>query len=774
MKIISFLFAVVGLLLCLPAKGQTHFTERDTIDVLHYNICLDMGNRQPRHFEGSCEVTLKLLQSTAQVSLGLEAATIDSVLLNGAMVPMSSIGYDHHQLHIPVNGSSVGDTLRITVCYGSSGWKGVDGGFWSNPTMFYNLGEDRYTRPFSMGRSWFPCSDSVYDRATYTFAITAAPGWSAFCSGEHDSTVTHADSSQTFYYTLSHPVATYQVGINVAPYYVYRRNAVGHYGTYSMRIACFNPDSGDVAQCFVSFDSTLNRFERWFGPYRWGTIGFSAGGPNSGMEHVNNICMDSNVSTQFWRMDYLIDHEFAHQWFGNLITCDNLSDMWFNEGGATFADQIVAGKTYNRETTLPSYSKWSIIAKVPIDEEGFHPLCGMPDQYSFFSTTYNKGAMVFHELRHLLGDEVFFRMVQTLFDRNAFTNMDSYQLRDSMSLYSGVDLTDFYNFHIFSPGFASYAVDSLHTIDGSTTIWLRQLLWGAPEYNTHAKVPVTFFSATGDSTTRDVVSHGRYSQGQFQLPFAPDYAIVDYYGVTACANITEDVVISSANVVSCYTENVEIRPSYVGDTTRLKVSMQFGRADEPLPPGVKRWSSRRWVINGNVSSNIVAKVRFAFGDSYWVNDDGFYFGSATNDSIRLFYRRSPDYPWKMRKSATLERGNSSFGNSSLYMENGLMPGEFILAVVDTAQLSIPDDGQLSTTAAQLTLSPNPACDRVELQGFTTAGVLRILDASGHEVKHLAVNSPCLTLSTAALPAGIYFVSFTSSEGTSTKKLVVNR
>lgn len=614
---------LTALLLCPPAKGQVHFTERDTIDVLHYNICLDMGNHQPQHLEGSCEVTLRLLQPTAQVSLGLEAATIDSVLLNGTLLPMSSVGYDHHQLYVPVNGASVGDTLRVTVCYGSWGWQGSDGGFWCDPDKFYNLGEDRHVRPFSMGRSWFPCSDSVYDRATYNFAITAAPGWSAVCSGEHDSTVTHADSCQTFYYTLSHHVSTYQVGINVAPYYVYRRNVAGHYDTYPMRIACFNSDSGDVAQCFASFDSTLNRFERWFGPYRWGTIGFSAGGNDAGMEHVNNICMDSNVSTQYGRMDYLIDHEFAHQWFGNLITCDNLRDMWFNEGGATFADQIVVGKTYNRESSYPSGAKWYIMSRYPIDEAGFHPLCGMPNQYSFASTTYRKGAMVFHELRHLLGDEVFFRMLQTLFDRNAFTNMDSYQLRDSMSLYSGVDLTGFYDFHIFSPGFASYAVDSLRTADSITTISLRQLLWGAPEYNTYAKVPVTFFSATGDSTTRDVVSHGRYSQGQFQLPFAPDYAIVDYYGLTACANITDEVVIASTNVVSCY-EDVEIRPSYVADTIRLKVSLQFGRADEPLPPGVKRWSRRRWVINGNVSSNILAKMRLPLATA---------FGSTMSDSI---------------------------------------------------------------------------------------------------------------------------------------------
>ena len=755
-------------------KAQGHFTERDTIDVLHYDISLDMGHLQPQHIQGSCEVTLQLLQPTEQVVLGLEAATIDSVLVDDVLVAASAVDYDRHQLRVPVEGR-VGDTLRVKVCYGSYGWQGSDGGFWCDPDKFYNLGEDRHVRPFSMGRSWFPCSDSVYDRATYTFAITAAPGWSAFCSGVHDSTVTYADGSRTFYYTLTHPIPTYLVGVNVAPYYVYQRDAVGHYGNYPLRIACFNPDSADVMRCFASFDTTLSRFERWFGPYRWGGIGFSSGGDNVGMEHVNNICISNNVSTSYYRMDYLIDHEFAHQWFGNTITCDNLRDMWFNEGGATFADQIVMDKTHDRYADL-SYHKSRIMSRVPRDEGGFHPLCGMPNQYSFKSSTYNKGAMVFHELRHLLGDSVFFGMLQTLFGRNAFTNMDSYQLRDSMSLYSGVDLTGFYDFHIFSPGFASYHVDSLQTIDGTTSIWLSQMLWGAPEYNTLARVPVTFFTAAGDSITRDVVSYGHYAQGQFQLPFTPEYAIVDYYGVTACANITDDITIATTERQMLGSTNIGFRPSYVGDTTHLKVTLQLGRPDDSMPAGIVRWSNRRWTINGNISQNLTVNTLFYFGNNSLVYDVGFHYGPETDDSVRLFYRKDSRQPWRMRKAATIGRANSA-GTIVYFMDyRGLLAGEYILAVVDTALLSIDDDGLLSDPVkATLTLAPNPAngYTEVRVEGVPAKGVLRLLDATGREVRRIAMDEPSITLSTAALPVGLYFVTYTSAEGTCMQKLLIN-
>ena len=775
MKKYCFLFTIAALLCGTTLKAQGHFTERDTIDVLHYDIRLDMGHHRPQHIQGSCEATLQLLQPSAEVSLGLEDATIDSVLVNGGRVAASAVGYNQHQLRIPVGNAAVGDTLRVKVFYGSNGWQGTDGGFWCDPDKFYNLGEDRHTRPFSMGRSWFPCSDSVYDRATYTFAITAAPGWSAFCSGMHDSTVTHPDSSQTFFYTLSHPIPTYLAGINVAPYHVYHRNVEGLYGTYPLHVASFNPDTTDVSRCFASFDSTLTKFERWFGPYRWDRIGFSSGGDDAGMEHVNNICVNTLVSTRYRIMGYLIDHEFAHQWFGNTITCDHLRDLWFNEGGATFADQIVVGKTYDRYNSLPYY-KIQVLSQIPWGEYGFHPLCGMPQQYAFMTNTYYKGAMVFHELRHLLGDSLFFPMLQTLFDRNAYTNMDSYQLRDSMSLYSGVDLTDFYNFHIFSPGFASYHIDSLQTLDGTTTVWLSQLLWGAPEYNTHARVPITFFTNEGDTATRDVVSHGHYAQAQFQLPFTPDYALVDYYGVTACANINDEVDITSTEPVQMAAVGLEFRPSHVGGASHLKVSLQLGRSDDPLPAGIKRWSNRRWVINGTKAQDLNTNTLFYFGHNYWVYDPHFYTGTSCRDSIRLFYRKDASQPWQMRKSASIGRSNSMAGTIYYMDYQGLLLGEYTLAVVDTAMLDISDDGTLSTPVrATLTLTPNPAqgFTEVSLHGVPAKGELRILDATGREMSRQATNSTHFTLSTAALPAGLYFVSFTSSEGTCTQKLVVN-
>lgn len=774
MKRLFILLAIA--IVCLSAKtivAQSHFTERDTIDVLHYDIQLDMGHHQPRHIQGLCTVTLQLLQPSTYVKLGLVNATIDSIHVNNSLIPNTGWSYDQSELTIPIAGAAVHDTLSVTVHYGSYGYVGTDGGFWCLDSLFYNLGEDRRTRPFSMGRSWFPCSDSVYDRATYSFAITVAPNWTAVCSGEHDSTVLNADSSLTYHYTLHHPISTYQVGINAAPYYIYHRDAEGLYGNHPLRIACLNDDSATVMRQFQTLDRTLQLYERLFGPYRWDNIGFSEGGPGSGMEHVNNIC----ISFNYYDFKYLIDHEFAHQWFGNLITCAHLNDMWFNEGGATFADQL-AGLDGTPTSYEIMYRKAATLSQTPLNENGFYPLYGMPNQYAFMHTTYDKGALVFHELNHLLGDSVFFSMMQTLFSQNAYTNMNSHQLRDSMSLYSGTDLTDFYNFHIFNPGFASYSIDSMQTNDGITTLTIRQRLWHAPRYCTQANVPVTFFSATGDTVTRHIASQGQYATAQFQLPFEPAFAVVDYYNRTACADVTHNIHLNSTQRTTSTPTDFLITPTYINDDVDLYVTLQYGAPDDSLTPGIVRWDNRRWFINGNYSNNFKAKTGFCYGEGSPVYDKGFYLTPDTKDSLRLFYRKSPSQPWRMRKTATHE-SVSQIGSHYSYMQIvGTPPhGEYIMAVVDTALLSIHNPNTLPTTPdSQFSIHPNPARDHV-VATIATPCIpnqchITLRNATGQTVSSITPTELSCPLSTTGLPAGIYFVTLTTPTGTHTQKLMI--
>ena len=79
--------------------------------------------------------------------------------------------------------------------------------------------------------------------------------------------------------------------------------------------------------------------------------------------------------------------------------------------------------------------------------------------------------------------------------------------------------------------------------------------------------------------------------------------------------------------------------------------------------------------------------------------------------------------------------------------------------------------------ALFTLTPNPATGSVRCiigEGAFAGGVLTMVDASGREVlrKELSPQTTSHTISLAAYPKGVYFVTLTTMQGSSTQKLVV--
>lgn len=773
------LFAAIFLLVGV-SQLWAQFTERDTIDVLHYDIDLAMDPNGYHPLDGSCAVTMRLLQPTNNVSLGLMAATIQSVRVGDSLLPDGAYGYvtgnGNGVLHIPTLGAQQGDTLSVTIAYGSQGWRGSDGGFFCRSDIFYNLGQDRQVRPFSMGRSWFPCSDSVYDKATYTFRLTVPPTWVATCSGVLDSTIAHPDSTHTYCYTLAHPTSTYQVGVAASEYNVTHRQAQGLYGTYPLRFANLTwdtPSEDEIDVLTDHFEEVLQLFERMFGPYRWDGVGFTAtSGGYEGMEHVNNIAIGPlryNSSGI-----YVMDHEFAHQWFGNLITCATIDDMWINEGGATFADQqagplsggaVLSSGFYRRQTLCyPSFS------------EGFYALHSMPHRYSFQSLNYYKGALVFHELRHLLGDSNFFGTIHTLFDRNAFTAMDSYQFRDSLSRYSGVDLTDFFDFHVFGPGFRSYTIDTLLTEDGITTVAIRQHLYHADDYCRQALMPITFFSAAGDSLTLDMRCDGPTARQQFSLPFVPDFAVIDYYNLLAEANSTESADVWARSTWAFFDAGVIANVTAITDTVPLIASVAFFDGDkEPAMPGIVRWDNKSWQICNFAPSKLRGSLAFLYKD-YFTYTPGFCDDESAKDSLHLMYRPDAFHPWQMLKTSLFTDNLTGSRQDAIRVSNHILSGEYRLAIVDTATLAIsevvPDDEILRPS---ILLSPNPAAESVvvSLDQVDGRGVVILRDATGAERLrgHLDGQGRC-KFDLRTLPQGVYFVTCAGVGASATAKLVV--
>ena len=681
----------------------------DSVDVLHYDLQLDIGNRSNNRLEGSAAVTMRVLQPIDQVVLELLPSTVDSVWLDGSPVTYNYVG---SLLRIPFQGQA-GDTLTVTVFYNkgqyiaSNGW----GGFYFDNNIYYNLGIAIYEYPHNMGKSWFPCRDNFYDKATYRLRITAKPGWRAICSGVQLDEESHGDGSLTTEWLLDHPTPTYLVGVAVAPFHLIQRDYQSLYGTYPALLGFRNHDSLSVWNAYEHMSQVIPMFEQCFGPYRWDRVGYVAT-PKGSMEHVGNIAFTTNCMASSGEACLAtMSHEFAHSWFGNLITCSSSENMWINEGGASFCEElaiqaICPGGDSLRYKGYADENLNNVLCYSHISDGGFKALYGVTHDITYGMTVYNKGATVWHSLRGYLGDSLFYASLHRLFDRCAFGNIDSYQLRDSLSLYSGVDLTDFFDFHVFNPGFNNYEIVSMTTEGNQTTLALRQTHYGTEAYMDGNRVWVTFFSPQLQQERRLVAFDGVSTEATFQLPFEPAFAVVDYEKALSKASIGTQITVDSRGTFEFPVSHFACNVRKAADTNSawLYVNHHWTNPDPSESARFIRLADRYWQVDGLLPSTVKMSGWFHYSRSGTEAslDNNLITNADTFALVRLLYRPNASSDWTV--------ASSHYDGSSMdgyFIVNDLRLGQYTLAIVDTGYVGI-NAPQQSEHDVQWVVYPNPS------------------------------------------------------------------
>ncbi len=123
-------------------------------------------------------------------------------------------------------------------------------------------------------------------------------------------------------------------------------------------------------------------------------------------------------------------HEIAHQWFGNNVTLQNWSDIWFNEGWANWSQWYWSQQTQGGQDPAARFealcgganpSAWT--GRSPA--KGGHGLDGDPVNLFASFPTYQRGAMTLQGYREIVGDERFFGLARTLNARFAYDTIST-------------------------------------------------------------------------------------------------------------------------------------------------------------------------------------------------------------------------------------------------------------------------------------------------------------------------------------------------------------
>jgi aminopeptidase N len=427
-------------------SGPTH-----SYDVLDYKLDVNIYHcffsPFPKDFTATNIITLKVDSTLNSINLNARnnSLQIDSVRLAGV-----SFTHAGNILTVQLDRFyNPGEVLQVKVCYHHKDVTS-DGFFVSNGMVFTDCEPEG-------ARFWFPCWDRPSDKATLDLTVktpaTAKLGSNGILA---DSTI-NGDTC-TYHWVSAHKVATYLMVMSAKidykldigywhklsnpndsiPLRFYYNAGESPYGVENVL-----PEMTTYySENFCEHPFQKNGFAALNNLFQWG-----------GMENqtLTSICPDC------W-YESLIAHEFAHQWFGDMITCATWADIWLNEGFATWSEafwQENVGGYSAYKADMESYAA-SYFQGNPgwaISEPSWAVVTPSLDVLFDYSITYCKGACVLYQLRNTIGDSLYFATLQAY---TADTNLKykSAVIPDFISkvnTVTGEDYNWFFNEWIYQP-----------------------------------------------------------------------------------------------------------------------------------------------------------------------------------------------------------------------------------------------------------------------------------------------------------------------------------
>lgn len=151
---------------------------------------------------------------------------------------------------------------------------------------------------------------------------------------------------------------------------------------------------------------------------------------------------DSSLKTK-QNVAYVVGHELAHQWFGNLVTMEWWSDLWLNEGFATWVGWLAADHLFPEWDIWTEFILDDCQAGLSLDGlRSSHPIevpVKNPSDITqiFDSISYSKGASIIRMLVKFLGEEIFQTGMRNYLTKHKYGNAKTADLWASLSEASG-------------------------------------------------------------------------------------------------------------------------------------------------------------------------------------------------------------------------------------------------------------------------------------------------------------------------------------------------
>ncbi|WP_435746522.1 M1 family metallopeptidase [Nocardioides sp. SYSU DS0663] len=371
------------------------------VDALHYDLALDW-DPAARVLEGRERLVFRSTEDDDQVQLDLAPELqVRSVRVDGEPVRFGHRGKDlvvrhdvvadeRYRLVLTYTGTPqpvTSPTTRTDVS--ETGWTTTTGGeVWTMQEPYGAF-------------TWYAANDHPSDKALYDITVSVPSPWVGVANGEllsrrdaGDRTVTH--------WRLAEPAASYLVTVAIGDYVVTREESAT-----GVPISYWVPRGRpELVTRLRATARELPWLEERLGRYPYDTLGVVVVDSSSAMETQTMITVGT---TDYATSAPVLVHEMAHHWYGDLVTPTDWRDLWLNEGMVMYL-QLVWQAQHDDvplEALLGGYAEREAAERADHGPPGDYD----PDAFGE-SNVYYGPALMWHELRERLGDEVFWSLVR--------------------------------------------------------------------------------------------------------------------------------------------------------------------------------------------------------------------------------------------------------------------------------------------------------------------------------------------------------------------------
>ncbi|MFD9904902.1 M1 family metallopeptidase [Streptomyces sp. NPDC059063] len=412
-------------------------------DVLAYDIAFTYRGNNSKPLDAVTKIDARATDSLERVNLDFAHGTVRSVDVNGAPASFATAGED--LVITPHARVERGQHLRITVRHTSDPVAGTEEGGWLRTDDGLAMANQA-----DAAHRVFPCNDHPADKARFTFRVTVPKKLTAVANGLPVAR-TRAGAVTTWEYRTHHPMATELAQVSIG-----RSTVLHRTGPHGLPVRDVVPtkDRTKLERWLAKTPGQLEWMESKVGRYPFETYGVLIADARTGFELETQTLslFEKELFTRpefpEWYVDAIMVHELAHQWFGDSVSPRTWSDLWLNEGHATWYEALYAqekaGKTLKARmrNAYQHSDRWRAAGGPPAAPKAPAP----GEKISLFRPiVYDGSALVLYALRQEIGQRAFDRLERTWVLRHrdgTATTADFTRLAEQVS---GRDLSGFFD-----------------------------------------------------------------------------------------------------------------------------------------------------------------------------------------------------------------------------------------------------------------------------------------------------------------------------------------